>query len=229
MGPQNSLKDGCLAESSNVAALVTSYCLVLYKTFNHNTVQQTMGHFLAANIRIPNANLTQKHPTDIPLKCTSTHYQMLIPFSLLSCLSLDLARTFPLPLRSNHPAPIFLAHALHGILPYPLRYTRNTKLCKRQTRCFRNVKKNGKQFLIVVHPASRAFLLLARFWRSRERLCMNRVRSLLNMRCMLPGYSLEPKPNMPDLDAILVFHGIAGSIITIRFVTKRTLAPEKPV
>ena len=72
-------------------------------------------------------------------------------------------------------------------------------------------------------------LLLARFWRSRERLCMNRVRSLLNMRCMLPGYSLVPKPNMPDLTAILVFHGTAGSIITIGFVTKRTLALEKPV
>ena len=58
---------------------------------------------------------------------------------------------------------------------------------------------------------------------------MNRVRSLLNMRCMLPGYSLEPKPNMPDLAAILVFHGTAGSIITIGFVTKRTLVLEKPV
>ena len=81
----------------------------------------------------------------------------------------------------------------------------------------------------VYHPASRAFLLLARLWRSRERLCLNRVRSLLNMRCMLPGYSLEPKPNMPDLAAILVFHGTAGSIITIGFVTKRTLALEKPV
>ena len=46
---------------------------------------------------------------------------------------------------------------------------------------------------------------------------------------MLPGYSLEPKPNMPDLAAILVFHGTAGSIITIGFVTKRTLALEKPV
>ena len=79
------------------------------------------------------------------------------------------------------------------------------------------------------HPASRAFLLLARFWRSRERLCMNRVRSLLNMRCMLPGYSLEPKPITPDLAAILVFHGTTGSIITIGFVTKRTLALEKPV
>ena len=79
------------------------------------------------------------------------------------------------------------------------------------------------------HPASRAFLLLARFWRSRKRLCMNRVRSLLNMRCMLPGYSLEPKPTMPDLAAILVFHGTSGSIITIGFVKKRTLALKKPV
>ena len=80
-----------------------------------------------------------------------------------------------------------------------------------------------------IHPASRAFLLLTRFWRSRKRLCMNRVRSLLNMRCMLPGYSLEPKPTMPDLAAILVFHGTSGSIITIGFVKKRTLALEKPV
>ena len=32
---------------------------------------------------------------------------------------------------------------------------------------------------------------------SRERLCMNRVRSLLSMRCMLPGYSFELRPNMP--------------------------------
>ena len=55
---------------------------------------------------------------------------------------------------------------------------------------------------------------------------MNRVRSLLNMRCMLPGYSLEPKSNMLDLAAILVFHGTAGSIITIGFVTKGTLALE---
>ena len=77
-----------------------------------------------------------------------------------------------------------------------------------------------------LHPASRAFLLPARFWRSRERLCINRVSSLLNMRCMLPGYSLEPRLNMPDLAAILVFHGTAGSIITIGFVTKRTLAKK---
>ena len=46
---------------------------------------------------------------------------------------------------------------------------------------------------------------------------------------MLPGYSLKPKPNMPDLAIILVFHGTASSIITIGFPNKRTLALEKPV
>ena len=46
---------------------------------------------------------------------------------------------------------------------------------------------------------------------------------------MLPGYSLEPQPNMPDLAAILAFHGTAGSIITIGFITKRMVALEKPV
>ena len=44
---------------------------------------------------------------------------------------------------------------------------------------------------------------------------------------MLPGYSLEPKPNMPDLAAILVFHGTADSIITIGFVTKNPVWREK--
>ena len=78
------------------------------------------------------------------------------------------------------------------------------------------------------HPAGITFLLLLDFV-VLGRLCMNRVRSSLSMRCMLPGYSLEPKPNMPDLVAILVFHGTAGSIITIGSITKRMLAPEKRV
>ena len=46
---------------------------------------------------------------------------------------------------------------------------------------------------------------------------------------MLPGYTLEPKPNMADLATIFVFHGAAGSLITIGFITTRMLAPEKPV
>ena len=87
----------------------------------------------------------------------------------------------------------------------------------------------------------------------------------MSMRCMLPGYGFEPRPNIPnrrvlaaicrefyllwnisimlsrissritagawlraDLAAILIFHGTAGSIITIGFITKRMLALEKP-
>ena len=80
----------------------------------------------------------------------------------------------------------------------------------------------------IFHPASRAFHLLAQFCRSRESMhVLNQVRFLWSMRCMLSGYSLEPKPNMPDLAAILVFHGTADSIIAIGFVTKRMLALEK--
>ena len=46
-----------------------------------------------------------------------------------------------------------------------------------------------------MHLDGRAFLSLTRFWRTRERLCMNQARSLLSMRCMLLGYGLEPRPN----------------------------------
>ena len=37
------------------------------------------------------------------------------------------------------------------------------------------------------------------FWRTRENLCMNRVRSLLSLRCLLQGYISEPRPNSRDL------------------------------
>ena len=58
-----------------------------------------------------------------------------------------------------------------------------------------------------MHLASRAFLLFAWFWHARERLCMNRVRSLLRMRFMLLGYSFEPTPNICVL-------ATAGSVMT---------------
>ena len=58
-----------------------------------------------------------------------------------------------------------------------------------------------------MHLAGRAFLLLTRFWRSRERLRMNQVRSLLSMCCMLLGYGLEPRPNSLAL-------ATAGSFMT---------------
>ena len=58
------------------------------------------------------------------------------------------------------------------------------------------------------HLASRSFYLLAWFWRTRERLCMNWVRPFLSMRGMLLGYSLEPRPYSRAL-------GTAGSVMTI--------------
>ena len=48
-------------------------------------------------------------------------------------------------------------------------------------------------------PLAEPFFYLLDFGvHTQERLCMNRVRSLLSMRCMLPGYSFEPRPNMPN-------------------------------
>ena len=58
------------------------------------------------------------------------------------------------------------------------------------------------------HSDSRAFLLLTRFWFTREGLCMTRVRSLLSMRGMLLGYSFKARPNSCAL-------GITGSVMTI--------------
>ena len=45
------------------------------------------------------------------------------------------------------------------------------------------------------HGSSRTFLSFARFCRTRERLCMNGVRSLLSMRDMLLGYSFPARPS----------------------------------
>ena len=56
-------------------------------------------------------------------------------------------------------------------------------------------------------PASRTtFLSLTRFWRIRERLCMNRVKCLLSMRCMSLGYILKPRLNIRAL-------GTVGSVV----------------
>ena len=45
-----------------------------------------------------------------------------------------------------------------------------------------------------LHSARSVFLSLARFWRTRERLCSSRVRYLLNIRGRLLGYGFEPRP-----------------------------------
>ena len=64
-----------------------------------------------------------------------------------------------------------------------------------------------------MHPAIRAFLSFAPFWRTQERLCMNRVRSSLRMRCMLLGYSFNPRLNGRVL-------GTVGSVTTIGLIKK---------
>ena len=58
----------------------------------------------------------------------------------------------------------------------------------------------------------------ARFWLTRERLCVNRVKSLLSMRYMLVGYSFEPRPNW-----------YSGLFCNHRFIDEWMLTLEKPV
>ena len=59
----------------------------------------------------------------------------------------------------------------------------------------------------------RALLSLTRLSRTQERLCMDWVRSSLSMRCMLLGYSFNPRLNGRVL-------GTAGSVTTIGLIKK---------
>ena len=52
------------------------------------------------------------------------------------------------------------------------------------------------------------FLVLLLIWRTRERLCMNGVTSLLSMRRMLRGYTFEPRPNSRE-------RGTASAVMVI--------------
>ena len=61
---------------------------------------------------------------------------------------------------------------------------------------------------------------LSGFWRTWERRCMNWVRSLLNMRGRLLGYSFEPRPNSP----CACYSGLS---YVHRFVNKWMLELEK--
>ena len=49
--------------------------------------------------------------------------------------------------------------------------------------------------VVVFHVASGGLLWFVQFWRTRERLCINRIRPLLSMRGMLLGDSFKPRPN----------------------------------
>ena len=71
-------------------------------------------------------------------------------------------------------------------------------------------------------PANRVFLSLAWIWCTRERLCMNRVRSFMNMHSMLLGYSFETRPDSRAL-------ATAGSVMTIGLSTNRCLHSKNTV
>ena len=71
-------------------------------------------------------------------------------------------------------------------------------------------------------PANRVFLSLAWVWCTRERLCMNRVRSFMHMHSMLLGYSFETRPDSSAL-------ATAGSVMTIGLSTNGCLHSKKPV
>ena len=70
--------------------------------------------------------------------------------------------------------------------------------------------------------SSRAFRSPAWFRRTRKRLCVNQVRSLLSMRCILLGYSFEPRTNSRAL-------GTAGSVILRDLSIKRCSHSKKKV
>ena len=65
---------------------------------------------------------------------------------------------------------------------------------------FPHESENSMLFVWICFDATRcqqSLFSLSGFWRTWKRLCMNRVRSLLNMRGRLLGYSFKPRPNSP--------------------------------
>ena len=73
-----------------------------------------------------------------------------------------------------------------------------------------------------MHPASRAFFLLIWSQRTWERLCINKVRSLLSMCGMLRGYSFEPRPTSCALASV-------GMVMTISLSINECFCSKKPV
>ena len=59
-------------------------------------------------------------------------------------------------------------------------------------------------------------------WHPTNRTFFTRARFFLNMRCLLLGYSFEPRPNSHVL-------GTEGSVMTIGLLCKPTIALEKQV
>ena len=87
------------------------------------------------------------------------------------------------------------------------------------------IKKNqysSNQKSFYFHLSSNSLSYIAWFSRTRERLGMNQVRSLLRMNQTLLGYGFKTRPNSHVL-------GTASSVRTISFINKQLLALKKPV
>ena len=84
-------------------------------------------------------------------------------------------------------------------------------------------KQNLSALWYIGPPRQRSLSSTAQFWRTQERLCMNRERSLLSMRYLFLGAVSNPGL----IAARLPLFGTAGSVITIGFINKRMLALEK--
>ena len=82
----------------------------------------------------------------------------------------------------------------------------------------------------VFHPVSSVFLSLAGFWRTWERLCSNRVRSLLNIRRRVLGYGFEPRPVLATVGSPmsigLSINGCSHSKITVWRERTRLTSPK---
>ena len=80
------------------------------------------------------------------------------------------------------------------------------------------------------HPVSSVFLSLAGFWRTWERLCSNRVRSLLNIRRRVLGYGFEPRPVLATVGSAmsigLSINGCSHSKITVWRERTRLTSPK---
>ena len=73
-----------------------------------------------------------------------------------------------------------------------------------------------------MHPASRAFFALVWFQRTREKLCINQVKTLLSVHGMLLEYSSEHRPNSCVLAS-------ASMVMTIDLSINGCFYLKKPV
>ena len=143
------------------------------------------------------------------------HFCLVCKHILISCFGLCLLSLVPRPYEPamGKPAddvlPFNLPSTFPGSYAAPSCGVRRSAAYPSSTSNDVPASANAGKYLLVLFQRSfsTAFLSLTRFWPAQKD-CINRVRSLLSMRCMLLGYSFEPRPNSLAL-------GKEGSVVTI--------------